>query len=162
MFSGDQIATLLEELGVTHVVTVPDSTIGPWQEAIERRGHTRVVRVCREGEAWQVAAGLHLGGKTPLVLIQCTGLFESGDALRNALHDWKLPIFSIIGYRSYLNQDTLPGDTCLVFTEPVLDAWRIDYKLITLPSQFGVIAEHYATCRASARPGAIVIGEGKA
>jgi sulfopyruvate decarboxylase TPP-binding subunit len=162
MFSGEQISSLLDQLGVSHVVTVPDSTIGPWQEAIERRGRTRVVRVCREGEAWQVAAGLHLGGKTPLVMIQCTGLFESGDALRNALHDWKLPLFSIIGYRSYLNQDTLPGDTCLVFTEPVLDAWRIDYRLITAPSQFGTIAEHYRACRAAGKPGAIVIGEGKA
>ena len=62
MFTGEQVASLLEELGITHVVTVPDSTIGQWQEAIERRGVTRLVRVCREGEAWQVAAGLHLGG----------------------------------------------------------------------------------------------------
>jgi sulfopyruvate decarboxylase TPP-binding subunit len=162
MFSGEQIASLLAELGVSHVVTVPDSTIGPWQEGIERLGRTRVVRVCREGEAWQVAAGLELGGKAPVVMIQCTGLFESGDALRNALHDWKLPLFSIIGYRSYLNQDTLPGDTCLVFTEPVLDAWRIDYRLITTPSQFGAIGEHYRACRTAAKPGAIVIGEGKA
>jgi sulfopyruvate decarboxylase TPP-binding subunit len=162
MFSGDQIASLLDELGVTHVVTVPDSTIGQWQEAIERRGRTRLVRVCREGEAWQVAAGLHLGGASPIVMIQCTGLFESGDALRNALHDWKLPIFAIIGYRSYLNQDTLPGDTCLVFTEPVLDAWQIDYRLLTEPSQFGLIGAHFAAVRAAGAPGAIVIAEGKA
>src|SRR5512146_1382301 len=159
MFSGEQVASLLAELGVSHVVTVPDSTIGQWQDGIERLGRTRVVRVCREGEAWQVAAGLQLGGKAPLVMIQCTGLFESGDALRNALHDWKLPLFSVIGYRSYLNQDTLPGDTCLVFTEPVLDAWRIDYRLITTPSQLGVIGEHYRACRAAAKPGAIVIAE---
>ena len=97
MFSGEQISSLLEELGVTHVITVPDSTIGRWESAIERSPRVRLVRVCREGEAWQVAAGLHLGGATPVVMIQCTGLFESGDALRNALHDWKLPIFSIIG-----------------------------------------------------------------
>ena len=162
MFSGDQISGLFEQLGITHVVTVPDSTVGQWQTAIEQRGNTRVVRVCREGEAWQVAAGLMLGGARPIVLIQCTGLFESGDALRNAVHDWKLPIFSMIGYRSYLNQDTLPGDTCLVFTEPVLDAWKIDYKLITSPSQFGVLAEHYEACRAANRAGAILIAEGKA
>ena len=162
MFSGDQISGLFEQLGITHVVTVPDSTVGQWQTAIEQRGKTRVVRVCREGEAWQVAAGLMLGGARPIVLIQCTGLFESGDALRNAVHDWKLPIFSMIGYRSYLNQDTLPGDTCLVFTEPVLDAWKIDYKLITSPSQFPTLAEHYETCRAANRPGAILIAEGKA
>ena len=48
-----------------------------------------------------MAGGLHLGGATPLVLIQCTGLFESGDSLRNIVHDWTLPIFSVIGYRSY-------------------------------------------------------------
>lgn len=162
MFTGEQIAELLEQLGVTHVVTVPDSTIGQWQGAIDDRGFTRLIRVCREGEAWQVAAGLYLGGASPIVMIQCTGLFESGDALRNAIHDWKLPIFSMIGYRSYLNQDTLPGDTCLVFTEPVLDAWKIDYKLLTNAEQFPAIGEHYRATRAANRAGCILVAEGKA
>ena len=94
MFTGEEIADVLDTLGVTHVVTVPDSTIGQWQHAIEQRGRTQLVRVCREGETWEVAAGLHLGGAKPLVMIQCMGLFESGDAIRNVLHDWKLPIFS--------------------------------------------------------------------
>ena len=162
MFTGEQIAAVLAELGVTHVVTVPDSTIGQWQSAIEAGGRTRMVRVCREGEAWQVAAGLYLGGASPVVMIQCTGLFESGDAIRNALHDWQLPLFSVIGYRSYLNQDTLPGDTCLVFTEPVLDAWKIDYRLITSAAQRNVITEHFESCRARGVAGAIVVAEGKA
>jgi sulfopyruvate decarboxylase TPP-binding subunit len=162
LFTGEQIAELFATLGVTHVVTVPDSTIGPWQEAIEQRGRTHVVRVCREGEAWEVAAGLHLGGASPLVLIQCTGLFESGDAIRNVLYDWRLPIFSIIGYRSFLNQDTLPGDTCLAFTEPVLAAWKMDYRLITASADFDAIGDHYTECRVAKTPGTIVIAEGKA
>ena len=162
MFSSEKIRTLLEQLGVTHVVTVPDSTIGRWQTAIEERGTPRLVRVCREGEAWQVAAGLQLGGATPLVLIQCTGLLESGDAIRNALHDFGLPLFAIIGYRSYLNQYTLPCDTCLVFTEPTLDAWKIDYRLVTRPSQFDDIRPHFVACRDAGKPGAILLAEGKA
>jgi sulfopyruvate decarboxylase subunit alpha len=162
MFSGQEVASLLVELGVTHVVTVPDSTIGQWDEALSRTAELRVVRVCREGEAWGIAGGLFLGGATPLVLIQCTGLFESGDALRNVVHDWQLPIFSMIGYRSYLDQSTIPGDTSLVFTEPVLDAWKIDYRLITAPEQINVIREHYHTCRRESRPGAALIAEGKA
>ena len=161
VFDGPQIALLLKDVGVTHVVTIPDSTIGKWEHAIEERG-IRLVRVCREGEAWEVAAGLWLGGATPIVMIQCTGLFESGDALRNALHDWKLPIFSIIGYRSYLSQEFIPGDTCLVFTEPILTAWRIDWKLITQPSQLGEIRAHYEACRTAAKPGAALIAEGRA
>ena len=162
MFSGTEIAALFTSMGITHVVSVPDSTIGVWYPALERSTDLRLVRVCREGEAWAVAAGLYLGGATPLVMIQCTGLFESGDALRNVLHDWKLPIFAIIGYRSYLNQDTLPGDTCLVFTEPLLDAWRIDYRLITAPAQLDEIRTHYLACRDAGKPGAALIAEGKA
>ena len=162
MFSGSEITALFTSMGITHVVSIADSTIGLWHPALEASPDLQLVRVCREGEAWAVAAGLYLGGATPLVLIQCTGLFESGDSLRNILHDWKLPIFAVIGYRSYLNQDTLPGDTCLVFTEPLLDAWRIDYRLIKAPAQLDEIRTHYVACRDAGTPGAALIAEGKA
>ena len=161
MFSDIQISSLISRLRISHVVTVPDSTIGPWRSGIEQAG-ARLLGVCREGEAWAVAAGLYLGGATPLVLIQCTGFFESGDSLRNVLHDWKLPIPSVIGYRSYLNQDTLPGDTCLVFTEPALKAWQLDYRLITAPAQLEELIDHLDQCRSAGRPGVGLIAEGKA
>ena len=67
MFAPDQIVALLRRLGITHVVTVPDSTLGPWAETIVSTPGVRLIRVCREGEAWAVAGGLHLGGATPLV-----------------------------------------------------------------------------------------------
>jgi sulfopyruvate decarboxylase TPP-binding subunit len=162
MFTGQQITDCLVELGFTHVVWVPDSTLGQWETALAGSKSLDLVRVCREGEAWAVAAGLYVGGATPLVMIQCTGLFESGDALRNVLHDFKLPLFSVIGYRSYLNQSTLPGDTCLVFTEPLLKAWEIDYRFVDAPEKFGLIGEHCLACRAAEKPGAILLAEGRA
>lgn len=161
MFSGGQIAELLHRHGITHVVTVPDSTIGQWEAAIAGSG-IGLIRVCREGEAWAVAAGLYLGGKRPLVMIQCTGLFESGDSLRNVLHDWRLPIPSIIGYRSFLNQDTLPGDTCLTFTEPILRAWNLPFLLVTEPGQLEEMHGHLARTLATGEPGVLLIAEGKA
>jgi sulfopyruvate decarboxylase subunit alpha len=162
MFSGAQIVDLLTRLEFTHVVLIPDSTIGLWDDALSRTPSLRLVRACREGEAWEIAAGLHLGGARPLVLIQCTGLFESGDALRNVVHDWKLPVYAMIGYRSYLNQDTIPGDTCLVFTEPILDAWRVDTLLVTDAGQLDAIAKHCRECRSSGKAGVALIAEGKA
>lgn len=161
MLSPEQAARFVTELGFTHVVTLPDSTIGQWDAAIEATG-ARLVRVCREGEAWAIAGGLHLGGAVPLVLIQATGLFESGDALRSMIHDWKLPLYSMIGYRSYLNQDTLPGDTVLTFTEPVLSAWKLDWKLFKSPSQLDEMCDHARSCRAAGRAGAALIAEGRA
>jgi sulfopyruvate decarboxylase TPP-binding subunit len=76
MFTGPEIAATLTELGITHVVWVPDTAIGPWENALESSPLLKLIRVCREGEAWPLAAGLHLGGKTPLVVMQTTGLFE--------------------------------------------------------------------------------------
>ena len=158
MFQEEQVAALLTSLGISHVVTVPDSTIGRWDSAIVAAG-IPMVRVCREGEAWSVAGGLMLGGAQPFVLIQCTGLFESGDALRNTIHEWKLPIYSMIGYRSYLNQDKLPGDTCLTFTEPILAAWKLDVLFVKQSSQIHDIGRHYRECRAASKAGVALLAE---
>ncbi len=162
MFTGNQFVELFRSLEITHVVAIPDSTIGQWDEALSSADGLRVVRACREGEAWEIAAGLHLGGARPMVMIQCTGFFESGDAIRNVVHDWQLPIFAIIGYRSYLSQETLPGDTCLTFTEPVLAAWKLDYRLIESPSHFDQIGAHYRACRKAGKAGVALVAEGKA
>jgi sulfopyruvate decarboxylase subunit alpha len=162
MFSGQQIASLMLDIGVTHVVTLPDSTIGAWGDAMENTRGLKVIRVCREGEAWAIAGGLHLGGAIPIILIQCTGLFESGDALRNMIYDWKLPLLAVIGYRSFLDQSVLPGDTCLTFTEPILDAWRLQYKLVTTPTQLADMRTFLADARQAARPGVALIAEGRA
>lgn len=161
MFTAQQVATLFTELGVTHITTVPDSTIGPWLDEIAA-ANVDIVQVCREGEAWAIAAGLYMGGASPLVLIQCTGMFESGDALRNTMHDYRLPLFGMVGYRSYLSQATLPGDTCLKFTEPVLDAWNVATRFVDQPDRISEIADLYRECRAAQQPGIALFAEGKA
>jgi sulfopyruvate decarboxylase subunit alpha len=159
MFSGTQIAAELTRLGISHVVWLPDSTLGQWEEALSTARGLKLVRVCREGEAWAIAAGLSLGGARPLVMIQCTGLFESGDSLRNALYDYGLPLFAIVGYRSALN----PGstDSARTFTEPNLKSWGIDYRLIDRPERLSELAAHYAACREARRPGVVLIAEGR-
>jgi sulfopyruvate decarboxylase subunit alpha len=162
MFSGSEMVALLTEMGITDVVWVPDSTFGAWEAALVESPHIRLVRVCREGEAWAVAAGLYLGGRTPLVMIQCTGLFESGDALRNVVHDYQLPLFAFIGYRSYHSDSTLPGDTARRFAEPILRTWEIDYRLIETAAERDAIISHFAECREKGRPGAALIAEGRA
>ena len=98
MWSANEVLELLNGMGVTHVTGVPDSTTGLWFDAVRESDSIRLIPVCREGEAWGVAAGLFLGGARPLVMMQCTGLFESGDALRNAIHDFGLPIYALIGW----------------------------------------------------------------
>ncbi len=74
MFDGPSVAAALKACGVTHVVWVPDSVLGQW-ESVSNDQALSLIRVCREGEADLAISpgGLHLGGKQPIVLMQCTG-----------------------------------------------------------------------------------------
>jgi len=158
MFSGSQIVATLEQLGVTHVIWVPDSATGPWETAIQSSRQLTLVRVCREGEAWPLAAGLHLGGKRPIVIMQTTGLFESGDALRNVIYDLKLPIFAIIGVRNALVAES--SDSAKEFAVPILRAWGLDCVWLVESSDLPKLADHYRNCQQIASPGLALLAEG--
>ena len=156
---GEKVADLFVDLGITHVVWLPDSALGPWETALDRPGQLELVRVCREGEAWAIAAGLCLGGRRPLVVIQNTGLFESGDALRNALFDLKLPLLAVIGYRSYLVEGST--DSAKKFTEPILNAWGLDYTIVEKPEELSAMGEHFRRAIDAGRPAVVLVAEGR-
>ena len=153
------VVETLESLGITHVVWLPDSAIGPWEGALLASPKLTLVRVCREGEAWTIAAGLHLAGQRPLVVIQNTGLFESGDALRNVLFDLGLPLFALVGYRNYLVEGS--PDTARHFTEPALRAWGLEYVIVDALDTLPRLADHYRACQQAGRAGVALIAEGK-
>lgn len=127
MLGANEIVSALEAAGFTHLVWIPDSHLGKWEPAL-RGGKLAPVRVCREGEAVGVAAGLMLGGARPLVVIQCTGFFEAGDAVRNIAHDLKLPLKIIIGVRSELSaRSGTSSDNCPRFAPRLVDAWELHH-----------------------------------
>ena len=160
MLDGPAVAAALKDCGVTHVVWIPDSELGTWESALEGAAGLQLIRVCREGEAMAVAAGLLLGGLRPVVIIQCTGLFEAGDTLRNVVHDLKLPLFLVIGVRGYqAYKRRATTDTCPVYTEPILRAWQIPYVLLD-PGRGGAdLADAYRRARAENRAGAVLVPE---
>ncbi len=160
MLDGPAVTAALLDCGVSHVVWIPDSTIGTWEAALLAAPGLDLVRVCREGEAMAVAAGLLLGGKKPVVLIQCTGLFEAGDALRNVVHDLRLPLFVVVGVRSYYaHQQGTSADTCPVFTEPILRAWQIPYIVLDRRHSAQDLTAEYRRAQTEKRAGAVLIAE---
>ena len=160
MLDGPSAVAALKRAGVTHVVWLPDSDLGTWEAALTAPDGLPLVRVCREGEAFAIAAGLLLGGRRPVVVIQCTGLFEAGDALRNVVHDLKLPLFFIVGVRSYRAHRAGQGqDSCPVFTEPILHAWQIPYTLLDERHSADDLAGAYQAARAQGAPAAVLIAE---
>lgn len=160
MIDGPAAVAALKSAGVTHAVWVPDSELGTWESALTDPSGLPLVRVCREGEAITTAAGLLLGGQRPIVLIQCTGLFEAGDALRNVVHDLKLPLFLVVGVRNWFaHRAGTSVDSCPVYTEPILRAWQVPYTLLDDTHTAADLAQAYRAARAENRAGAALLAE---
>jgi len=125
MIPAQTIVAALETAGFTHLVWIPDSHLGTWESTLAG-SRLAPIRVTREGEAVALAAGLLLGGAKPLVAVQCTGFFEAGDAVRNVVHDMKLPLKLIVGVRSLrASRVGKTADNCPHFTEKLVTAWEL-------------------------------------
>jgi len=176
---------LLQDLGVTHVVTVPDNTSALILTALEgnalafadRPGvnpAARLIHATREGEAIGLASGLWLGGAVPVVLIQNTGLLEAGDGLRGTASRMGAPILLLItcrGYakargagfdptrsevdRSVLVRDDL--DSVAHMTESTLRAWGIPFQYLRDSSDLAPIETAFAQAQEEERPVAVLI-----
>jgi sulfopyruvate decarboxylase TPP-binding subunit len=142
MIAPASVVSALEAAGFTHLVWIPDSHLGTWESAL-LKSKLAPIRVTREGEAIGVAAGLMLGGAQPIVVIQCTGFFEAGDAVRNVAHDLKLPLKLIVGVRSWsAHAAGKSADNCPRFTTKLVQAWELPHTLfdpaVATEDQFAV------------------------
>jgi sulfopyruvate decarboxylase TPP-binding subunit len=116
------------------------------------------VPVCREGESIAIAAGLIMGGKRPVVLIQSTGFFESGDSIRGLCLDLHLPLLLLLGYRGYAGPGRTAADSAARYLEPILGAWGIPYYVVDSDAACHYISEAYEQAQASSHPVAVLVG----
>ena len=69
----------LKKNDISHVVWLPDSETNFLYLLLKEEPDLSLITVTREGQAFSISAGLVIGGKKPVVLIQNTGLLESSD-----------------------------------------------------------------------------------
>jgi sulfopyruvate decarboxylase TPP-binding subunit len=153
--------TLVEEFhmnGVTHIITIPDSETNYLYELMLEQDWLDVIPVSREGESWSTALGLNIAGKTPIVLIQNTGMLESGDSLRGMALDAGFPLVAVVGYRGWTRRG-ITTDTAARYTEPFLIAFGLEYFLVEHDDDGPRISEAFKLARATKRPVVVLIGD---
>ena len=152
---------VLEEMkknGVSHVVWLPDSETN-WLYMLMKEDPTLdLIAVSREGQAFSTAAGLSVGGKKPIILIQNTGLMESGDSLRGWGLGLNIPVVIMVGYRGYTRHG-VNSDTAATYTEPFLNAFGIQYYLVENDADSERISVAFAEAERTKRPVAILVGD---
>ena len=155
--AANKILDQLKQCGITHIIWLPDSESRFMYDSLLSRPEFTLVPVCREGEAIPIATGLMLGGKKVVVLHQNTGFFESGDSIRGLALDLHLPLLLLIGYRGWQREHPLT-DSAAIFTEPILDAWKIRHYLIENDEDTIKITTGYKEAQKIKGPVVILIG----
>ncbi len=105
-----------------------------------------------------VALGLNAAGKVPVVLIQNTGMMESGDSIRGMALDAGFPLVLVIGYRGWTRRGLTP-DTAARYTEPFLNACGINYDFVENDADGPRISDAFEEARSARRPVAVLIGD---
>ena len=153
-------ASVVEELkknNITHVVWLPDSETNFMYQLLTGEPSLDLVPVCREGETMAIAAGLWVGGKRPIVLIQNTGIFESGDSIRGLGLDVNQPLVMLVGYRGW-SRHGITNDSAARFIEHILHAWNINYYLIETDEDADRISVAIAEADRTQKPVAVLVG----
>ena len=147
----------LKKNNISHVVWLPDSETNFMFQLLTNEPTLDLVPVCREGETMAIAAGLWVGGKRPIVLIQNTGIFEAGDSIRGLGLDVKQPLVMLVGYRGW-SRHGLTKDSAARFIEHILHAWGITYYLIETDEDADRISLAIEEADRTSKPVAVLVG----
>ena len=147
----------LKKNNISHVVWLPDSETNFMFQLLTTEPTLDLVPVCREGETMAIAAGLWVGGKRPIVLIQNTGIFEAGDSIRGLGLDVNQPLVMLVGYRGW-SRHGLTKDSAARFIEHILHAWGITYYLIETDEDADRISLAIEEADRTSKPVAVLVG----
>ena len=147
----------LKKNDISHVVWLPDSETNFMYQLLTNEPTLDLVPVCREGETMAIGAGLWVGGKRPIVLIQNTGIFEAGDSIRGLGLDVNQPLVMLVGYRGW-SRHGLTRDSAARFIEHILHAWGISYYLIETDDDADRISLAIEEADKTQKPVAVLVG----
>jgi sulfopyruvate decarboxylase subunit alpha len=159
------ILDAFREKGITHVTTVPDYAQFSLHMRLEE-GYlpgVRLVTCCTEDQAVECAAGLWIGGKKTVVIMQNQGFYASVNSMRGVGIDAKIPFVAMIGHwgREFANLGQDPRTSrrrVVAMVEPLLDALGIRYWRLEHPGEIGNVGAAIDYAYGQSAPAAVLVG----
>jgi sulfopyruvate decarboxylase TPP-binding subunit len=150
----------IRDLGITHVVTVPDTHQRTLIDRLLQDESLKVVIVSTEDEAIGINAGLYMGGAVPMMLIQQLGVFAGVNALRGIALDMNVPTFILAGLfgRDVTKPTSENNQRAVRLVEPLLDALDVPHYAIDGPDDVGVIRTAFDQSREIHGPTVVFVG----
>src|ERR1700728_4780808 len=133
----DRIISGLKAAGVSVVCYLPDSLFKELYPALDRDPDIRTIRVTNEGEGAAICGGLFLSGKRAALVMENSGLRASIEPLARMGLGAGIPVVMLMSYRGELGETNWWAIPHGVTMEPVLDALRIPYRVVSEEAKIG-------------------------
>jgi sulfopyruvate decarboxylase subunit alpha len=150
----------LVQLGITHVINVPDTHQRTLLAELARQSHIRLLTACTEDEAIAINAGLWIGGQRPVLSIQQVGLLAAMNNVKGIAMDARIPTCMLVGYFGRDVTRTArdnPGHGVRLI-EPTLDTWGVAYFPIEGPEDLHAVGDAYRYSLDCSGPAVVLIG----
>ena len=149
---------------VDHVVTVPDWVQLSMHDRLQRGcDGIRLMNVCSENQCITIGAGLALGGRKPMLVMQNQGLYNCINTLRAVCLDAHVPLVFMVGQfgREYANFGRDPREshrTMVRILEPMLETLGLPFWRIDTDADLERMEEAYATAQARRTAALLLVG----
>ena len=158
--SAKALAESIVDLGITHIITVPDTVQKTFLAYMEQQDKVKILTVCTEDEAMGINAGLYATGHRPMMVIQNNGFYASVNTLKALAFDAQVPTFMFVGqFGRDLTRDSNDNRRRGVrMLEPTMETWGVPFYRLENPEDIGVVEEAYQKCQEVEGPVAVIIG----
>lgn len=89
----------IKNSGVDLILSLPCILLKGLLKLIDEKNEIQHIPITREEEGVGIAAGAYLGGRTPAILMQNSGIGNSINAIKSLLEIYKIPVIFIMSHR---------------------------------------------------------------
>jgi len=120
----------IKNSGIDLILSLPCIMLKGLLTVIEERKEIQHISLTREEEGVGIAAGAYLGGKTPVILIQNSGLGNSINAIKSLLYLYRIPVVFIMSHRGAEGEKILAQIPMGQLTPDLLDLLNIQKFIV--------------------------------
>jgi len=120
----------IKNSGIDLILSLPCIMLKGLLTVIEERKEIQHIPLTREEEGVGIAAGAYLGGKTPVILIQNSGLGNSINAIKSLLYLYRIPVVFIMSHRGAEGEKILAQIPMGQLTPDLLDLLNIQKFIV--------------------------------
>lgn len=147
----------IKNSGVDLILSVPCDMLKGLINKIENAKEILNIPVTREEEGVGIAAGAYLGGKTPLILMQNSGLGNSINAIKSLLELYEIPVIFMMSHRGAEGEKIIAQFPMGNVTYDLLDCINMRKFIIDSPTIISTIEEAVHFSRNSNKSVAIIL-----